>query len=65
MVISDDEILHSLTNAVDLMDDKEYRGAKKLVVKLRNKVQKKVEENNRLKNKELEKLRASVEKSNE
>jgi hypothetical protein len=59
-MIKDDEILHGLSNAIDLMDDKEYRGAKKLIVKIRNKVQKKVDEEKRQQNKLIAQAKAKI-----
>jgi len=52
-MISDEEALHGLTSAIDLMNDKEYRGARKLIMTIRNKLQKKVDEQKRLERKKI------------
>ena len=55
-MIDDTEIFHGLINAIDLMESKEYRGAKKLITTIKNKVEKKVIEQKREQSRKLAKL---------
>lgn len=59
-MISDEETQHSLTVALDLFEQKEYAGGKKIVRSVRNKIQKKVEEQKRVERKTIAQAEAII-----